>query len=150
MAVLRLQDLLAEGGAGQFYRQVGGAVVLVDDGVDLDHFEAEEAAVVGDDLHGEMRLAVGGAAADGGADAGGVLGVDPVHVEGDVIAGGAAAGGAQGLFDHGAHAALVDVAHGVDLAHAGAFDVGALGGVDVAHADEDGVFRQDFGRVAVD
>jgi hypothetical protein len=124
--------------------------VLVDYGVDFDDLEAQEAAVVGEDFHGEMGFAVGGAATDGGADAGGVFGVDPVHVEGDVVAGGAAAGGAKGFFHDGAHAAFVDVAHGVDLGDAGAADVFRFGGVDVADADEDGVFRRDFGRVAKD
>src|SRR5277367_5875182 len=101
--------------------------------------------MVGDDLHGEVGLAVGGASAYGSADAGGVFGIDPVHVKRDVIAGGAASGGAQSFFHHGAHAAFIDVAHGVDLADAGATDVFFLGGVDVAHADEDGVFGRDLG-----
>src|SRR3954469_9073792 len=66
-----LQDFLAEGAERKLDRQVGGAVVLVDDRVDLDDLEAGHAAVVRDDLHGEVGLAIGGAAADGSADTGG-------------------------------------------------------------------------------
>ena len=103
--------------------------------------------VVGNDLHGQVGFAVGGAAADGGADSGGILGVDPVHIERDMVAaGGAAAGGAQCLLHHRSHAALVDVAHGVDLCDPGTADIFALGGVDVADADENRVFRSDFWR----
>ncbi len=117
------------------------AVVLVDDRIYFDDLEAEHAAVVGKDLHGEMRFAIGSAAAHGSADAGGVFGVDPVHVERDVIAGRAAARSAKGFFHHGAHAALVDVAHGVDLGDAGSLDVFFFRGVDVAHADQHDIVR---------
>ena len=92
-----LENLLAKGGAGQLNGEVGGAVVLVDDGVNLDDLEAEHAAVVGEDLHGQVRFAIGGAAAHRRADAGSIFGVDPVHVERDVVAGGAVAGRARGL-----------------------------------------------------
>src|ERR1700689_142546 len=116
---LRSQNFLAECRERQLDRQVGGAVVLVDHGIHFDNFEAEHAAVVGDDFHGEVRLAVGGAAAYGSAHSGGVLGIDPVHVEGNVVAGRAASGHAEGFFHDCAHAALVNVAHGED-ADAGA------------------------------
>src|SRR5438876_9524424 len=107
-----LQNLFSKRRDAQLHRQVGGLVVFVDDGVDLHDLEAGHAAVVGDDLHGQVGFAVGGAAAHRRAHAGSVFRVDPIHVERDVIAGGAAAGHAQRLFDDGAHAALVNVAHG--------------------------------------
>ena len=56
----------------------------------------------------------------------------------------------EGFFHDGAHAALVDVAHGEDSGKAGAVDVVPLGGVDIADADEHRVFRRDFGRIAED
>src|SRR5690348_6876226 len=127
-----------------------GAVVLVDDRIDFDDLEAEHTAVIGDDLHGEMGFAVGGAAAHRGADAGRVFGVDPIHVERNVVSGGAAAGGAEGLFHDSTHAALVDVAHGVDLGDAGSLDVFFFRGVDVAHADQYDIVGLNFGREVVD
>ena len=48
--------------------------MLVDDGVDLDDFETEQPAVVGQDLHGQVSFTVSGAAADGGPDSGSVFG----------------------------------------------------------------------------
>ena len=79
--------------------------MLVDYRVDFDDFEAEQAAVVGEDFHGEVGFTVGGAAADGRADARSVFRVDPVHVEGDVIADGTSAGCAESLLHDGAHSA---------------------------------------------
>src|SRR4029079_5893575 len=144
----KLEYLFPKRRARKLHRKVGGAVVLVDYRVHFDDFEAEHAAVVGDDLHGEVGFAVGCAPAHGGCDSGSIFGVDPVHVEGNVVTGGAASGCPQRLFHDGAHSALVDVAHGVDLCHAGPLDVGAFGGIDVPNADKDGVLRGDLGRVA--
>src|SRR5579864_6225430 len=144
-----LEDLLAEGRQAQLDRQGGRAVVLVDDRVDLDDLKAGHASVVGDDLHGQVGFAVAGAAAHRGAHAGSVFRIDPVHVERDVVAGGAASGHAQGFFDDRAHAALVDIAHGIDL-DPGLFDVLLLAGIDIAYAHQDTVFRLHFGREVVD
>jgi len=52
--VQRLTGSFPECGAGQFHGEIGGPIVLVDDGVDFDDFEAEQAAVVGENLHGEV------------------------------------------------------------------------------------------------
>src|SRR5215831_5746851 len=146
---LSSQNFLAEGGECYFNRKVSGLVMFVDDGVDLDDLQAQHAAVVGDDFHGEVRFPVGGAAPDRRADAGSVFGVDPVHVERDVVAGGTTASHAQGFFHHGTHAALVDVAHGEDF-DAALADVFFLVGVDVADANQHAVFRTDLGREIVD
>src|SRR6185503_4855755 len=130
------------------YGQIGGAVVLVDDGVYFDDFEAEHAAVVGEDLHGEVGFAVGCAAADRGSDAGCILGIDPVHIERDVIAGCTAPRCPESFLHDGSHAALVDVAHRVDLADASLANVGTLGGIDVPDAYQDCVLRRDLGGIA--
>src|ERR1700677_4709329 len=123
--------------------------MLVDHGIYFDDLEAQHAAVVGDDFHRQMSFAIGRAAADRGADAGGVFGVDPIHVERDVIAGGAASGHTQRFFHYRSHATLVDVAHGED-ADAGAADILFFDGVDVADADQNAVFGMDFGREVED
>ena len=91
-----------------------------------------------------MRFAVGDAAADGGADAGGVLRIDKIHVEREMEAGGAVGGELDRLVHDGAHAVLVDLAHGegVDAVFE---DVGLFGLVDVAEADDDDVGGVHFG-----
>src|SRR5580704_4461874 len=109
-----LQNLFPKCRQRQFHGQFGGAVVLVDHGIHFDNLEADHAAVIGDDLHGEMGFAIGRAAADRSAYAGRVLGINPIHVERNVIAGGAAPGHSQSFFHDGAHAAFVNVAHGKD------------------------------------
>src|SRR5208337_3408841 len=76
---------------------------------------AQHASMVGNDFHGEVRFAIRGAAPDRSADAGRVVGIDPVHVERDVIAGGAASSHAKRFFHDGAHAPFVNVAHGEDF-----------------------------------
>ena len=58
-----------------------GAVGLIDDGVDLDDFQRRHAAGIADALHGQMRLAVGDAAAHRRADAGRLARIDSVHIE---------------------------------------------------------------------
>src|SRR5713226_378159 len=100
--------------------------------------------MVGDDFHGEMGFAIRGAAPDRSADAGRVFGVDPIHVERDVIAGGAASGHAERFFHHGAHTAFVDIAHGEDF-DAGFADVFFFKAVHVADAHEDAIFGLYFG-----
>src|SRR5438552_17176867 len=130
-----LQNLFPKRRDAQLHRQVGGLVVLVDDWVDFHDLEAGHAPVVGDDLHGQVGFAVGGAAAYRRAYAGSVFRIDPIHVERDVVAGGAAAGHAQRLFDDGAHAALIDIAHGEDF-DAGAKNIFFFGGIHVADTDQ--------------
>src|SRR5579872_914015 len=113
--------------------------MLVDYGIDFNDFKAQHAAVIGNDFHGQMCLAVGGTSAHRSADAGSVFGIDPIHVERDMVAGSAASGHAQGLFHDGAHAALVDVAHGED-ADAGSMNVFFLYRVNVADSDQYAIF----------
>src|SRR5437016_5204850 len=64
--------LFSERRTGQFDGEVGGAVVLVDHRVDFDDFEAEHAAVVGEDLHRQVSFAISCAAAHRGAAGRGV------------------------------------------------------------------------------
>src|SRR6516162_3148801 len=109
---LPLKDLFSERREGQFHRKICGSVVFVDYGIDLDDFETQQSTVVGDDLHGEMSFAISCAAAYGSTHTRSVFRVDPVHIEGYVIAGGIAPGQAERLFHHGPHAEFIDVAHG--------------------------------------
>src|SRR5208282_858919 len=83
------------------------------------------------------------------ADAGRVFGIDPVHVERDVVAGSSMSGHAESLLHDGAHAALVDVAHGKNL-DSGLANVFLFEVVDVANADEHAIFRLHFGGEVVD
>src|SRR5208283_5212627 len=94
-------------------------------------------------------FAIRGAAPDRSADSGRVFGIDPIHVKRDVIAGGAAPGHAERFLHDGAHAALVDVAHGEDF-DSGFADVFFFKVVDVADADEHAILRPHFGREIVD
>src|SRR5450755_3165944 len=96
-----------------------------------------------------MRLAIGGAAPDRSADTGGVFGIDPIHVERDVIAGSTASGHAEGFLHYGAHAAFVDVPHGEDF-DPGLADVFFFKIIDVADPDEHAVFRLHFGGEVID
>src|SRR6185437_11637194 len=127
------EDLFAKYRTRQLHREIRGAVVLVDDWIHFDDLEAEQAAVVSDNLHGQMSFAIRRPAAHRSADTGRVLGIDPVHIERDVIAGSSAPSRAQRLLHHGAHAALVNIAHGVNLGHARAADILPLGSVYVAY-----------------
>src|ERR1700741_1906392 len=96
-----------------------------------------------------MCFAVGRAAAHGSSYAGSVLRVDPIHVERDVISSGSPTGHAESFFDHSAHAALVDVAHGED-ADAGLVNVLFLDGVNITHTDQHTILRPHLGREVVD
>src|SRR5215212_2406792 len=64
--------------------ELGGLVAVVEDGVDLHDVEGGDDLRLVDELHDEVRLPVGEAAADGGTDAGGDVRIDDVEVEGDV------------------------------------------------------------------
>src|SRR5260370_42269330 len=87
------QDFLAESGEDELDAEESGAVVFVEDGIDLDDFEGNHGLGVGDHFHGEMGFAIGAAAAHGSADAGGVGGLGATHIEGDGGAGGRGPGG---------------------------------------------------------
>src|SRR5262249_44987818 len=103
----------------------------------------------GNDFHGEVSLTVGGATPHRGPHAGGVFGINPIHIERDVISGSAPAGHAQGFFHHGAHATFVNIAHGEDF-HTCLADVCFFVGVHVTNADQHTIFRTDLGRKVVD
>src|SRR5215210_2001076 len=86
-----LQNRLSERREDQLDAEFGRAVVDVERGVDLDDFEREHAARLGDLLHGEVRLAVGEPAAHHRAGAGRDHRIERVYVERDVVAAGRAA-----------------------------------------------------------
>src|SRR6266481_7140613 len=109
--------------------------MLVNYWIDFHDLKAGHASVISDDLHSQMGFSVAGAAADRRAYAGSIFGIDPVHVERYVVTGRAASGDPQGFFHHGTHAALVDIAHGIDLDACGA-DVGFLARVNIAYAHQ--------------
>ena len=101
-------------------------------------------AVVGDDFHGEVGFAIGCAAADWSAYAGGVFWVDPIHIEGNVIAGGTVSSDADCGFHYVAHTPLINVTHGEDV-DAGTADVFSFDGVNVANAYQHTVVGAHFG-----
>src|SRR5208283_6008944 len=69
------------------------------------------------------------------ADARSILGVDPVQIKRNMVADRAASRQAQRFFHNGAHAALVNVAHGEDM-HTRLANVLALMVVHVANAEQ--------------
>src|SRR4051794_26250971 len=112
--------------------------MFIDNRIHFNDLETGHATVIGDDLHRQMRFAIGGTAADGRANSWSVLGIDPVHVERDVVASSAASSHAQSLFHYRTHSALVDVAHGKEL-NAGTTDVFALLRIDVPNTNENAI-----------
>ena len=105
-------------------------------------------AGVGDHLHAQLRLAVGRPALDGGADAGGDVGVEEIDVEADVQVGVGVDRRQRQL--HGvAHAHLVDVAHVEDLEAVLVHEL-LLAGVDAADADLPHPLRADRRHLAAD
>src|SRR6266700_4345990 len=135
-----LQNLFSQCRQSQLHRKVRRSIVFIDDRIDFNDFKAGHAAVVRDDLHGQVGFAITGAAPYWSAYAGSIFRIDPVHVERDMIPRRAASNDAQCFFDDGAHAALVDIAHGVDL-NADLVDVFFFARVDVANPDHDCVLR---------
>jgi hypothetical protein len=105
--------------------------------------------VVGDDLHGEVRLPISRAALDGCTDTGSVLRVDPVHVERDVVTDGAATRESKRLFHHRAHATFVDVAHRERM-NAGTAHVLFFMYVNIADTNQHAVLRRDLRTPVVD
>ena len=103
--------------------------------------------MVGNNLHGQMRFAIGRSAAHRRAHSRRDLGIDPIHVQRDMVPGCSVSGRAQGLFHYCSHAALVDVAHGIH-GHASAANVLPLRGVDLPHPYQHRVLRRNLGRIA--
>src|SRR5581483_9299635 len=81
----RLEDPGAEGRGDELDGELPGRVLTVEDRVDLDDIHRVDEAELGDGLEREVRLALREASAHRRSDAGGVLGIDYVHVEGDVV-----------------------------------------------------------------
>src|ERR1039457_1758386 len=68
-----LQNLLPKRRERQFDGQVRRAIVLVDHGIHFNDLETQHAAVVGDDLHRQVSLAIGCSSTNRRADAGRVF-----------------------------------------------------------------------------
>src|SRR5207245_10621510 len=75
------EDPRPEGARGQLDGQLPGRVLAVEDRVDLDEIERPDETRLGDELAGEVRLAVGEPSADGSANARSDLRIDRVEVE---------------------------------------------------------------------
>ena len=118
--------------------------MLVKDGIDLHHFHRNHGFRVGNHFHGEMRLAIGGAAADRRAHPGGIGGINEVHVQADGNAGRVVHGLFQGLRQHVAQAALIDIAHSEDVNAGFLYDFAFLG-IQVARANDHDVAGLGFG-----
>src|SRR5690349_15804583 len=84
MLAISLHDLFSERGENELGSELAGLVGHVEERVDLRDLDGEDLAGIGDRLHGQVGLAVGGPAALGGADAGGVQRIDEVHVDGEM------------------------------------------------------------------
>ena len=84
-----LENPRAESARHELDRKLRGLVLAVEDRVHLDDVERPDEAGLGHELHREMRLAIGQPAADGGADAGGDVGIDDVEIEAHVDEAGA-------------------------------------------------------------
>src|SRR5260370_42680847 len=74
------KDFLAEAGEDELDAEKRCAVVLVEDGIDLDDFEGNHGLGVGDHFHGEMGFPVGDAATDGSANTGGIGGGEEIPI----------------------------------------------------------------------
>src|SRR5256885_15689839 len=96
-----------------------------------------------------MSFAIGGPATHWGSDSGSIFGIDPIHVERDMITGSASSSGSQSFFHHGTHAALIDVAHGIDLGDACSANIVSFRCVDIANADDDTILRRNLRRPLV-
>src|SRR6266567_4282396 len=84
--VLVLEDRLSKRARDELHGERGGAVALIQDRVYFGDLEGPQLPGPGEDLHGELRLAVREPTADGRANTGSFVGVDRVHVEGEVDA----------------------------------------------------------------
>src|ERR1700751_1731409 len=118
--------------------------MLVDNWIHFHDLETQHTGMVSDDLHSQVGLAIGRPSPHRCSDAGRIFGINPIHVQGNVIAGGTTTGHTQGFFGDGAHAAFVNVAHGEDF-DASAADVLPLNCVDVPHTNQHTVFRIHLG-----
>src|SRR5208337_5595300 len=101
-------------------------------------FHGDHGFAVRDHFHGEVRFAVGDAAAHGRAHAGRVAGIQEVHVQADADTCGIVHGEFEGVSHYLAHAAFVDVAHG-EGSHAQLLDEFLFVGIQIAHAHQDDV-----------
>src|SRR5258708_6304915 len=141
------QDFLAEAGEHEFDAQERGAIVFVENGIDLDDFQGNHGFGVGDHFHSEMGFAIGDAATDGSANAGGIGGIDEIHIEAHGDTRSVVHRVFEGVRHDFAHAALVNIAHGEDVDAGFLYDFAFLG-VEVARADDDDVAGLGFGLEA--
>src|SRR3954464_8206020 len=131
---MALEDAGAEGARDELDRELGRLVLLVEDRIDLHDLQRARETGLGDELHRQVRLAVGKTAAYGGADAGRDVRLEGVHVQADVDEAGAG-DGRHRLANHAFHSKPVYVAHRVDLDVELRKKLG-LGGIERAGGDE--------------
>src|SRR5215831_3269668 len=124
---------LAEQGLDVVYGECRGAIVHIEGGIQLDHIERGEAMRVGDHLHAQLRLAIGGTTEYARADSRRDLRVQKIDIEADVQVG-VAIEAAECLFHSLSHAHLVDVAH-VEHVQPLLVHEALLARIDAAHAD---------------
>src|SRR3981081_106462 len=77
-------DRLAKQAPDQFYRGARGTAPLVEKRIKLNNIDRPNQSGIMQHLHHQMRLAIGGAAGNGGADAGRQAGIEKIDVETDV------------------------------------------------------------------
>src|SRR5271166_2469185 len=129
------QYLLSECGTNELHSQFRGPVVLIENRIHFNYIQPQHPTMVREDLHRKMGFAVSRSARDRSAHSGRFLGIDPIHIHGNVITGSSVEGYFNSPFHHRAQAHFVDVAHG-KYGHSCTTHVVALDGVNIADAHQ--------------
>ena len=144
-----LQDRLTQCRQDQFAGEFDGDVALVEEGIDLDYFEGSHSAVGGDYLEGEMGFAIGRAAADQRARAGGETRIDHVDVKRHGVTAGSLRSDRHRVLDAFGHPTPVDVTHREEIvAKSKLFDLRTFAGIDITSSDVGEVFGVELWSVA--
>src|SRR5215204_3066400 len=123
-----LQDFLSEGRLDQLHGKLGRGVALIEDGIDLDHFERGHDAGVSNELHDGMCFPIIQAALYRGPYPWRHRRIHRIEVETYMHEVGAGGHLGQRLFHDLMHSMPIDIRHGVDL-HAGFFQSLLLSGI---------------------
>ena len=91
-----------------------------------------------------MRFAIGEPASYRGPNAGSVVGIDAIHVEGEVDPIGAGGGGLDGTAHDSAETEFIDLTHREGRDATGS-NIATFLLIDVSNADENGVLRENLG-----
>ena len=87
-----LQNFFPKSRYGELDSEIGGLVVLVNDRIHFHDLKTQHASVIRDDLHSQVGFTIRGAAANWSTYSRRIFGIDPIHVERDMVSGGIAAG----------------------------------------------------------